>query len=132
MYKSEHNKLNVPKHAAAYASVSASVSGSESGYGVSVRVLLDIYIATYILLLCFLHTYLIKHNKYISRYIIYIYIYIWCVYINITNNTSSCYSYTKLGLRKPAQTASWPRAESTIHVIQKYIMNNPITVAKRK
>lgn len=129
MYKSEHNKLNVPKHAAAYASDSALVS--VSGYGVSVRVLLDIYIATYILLLCFLHTYSVKHNKYISRYIIFIYI--WCVYINITNNTSSCYSYTKSGLRKPAQTASWPRAaESTIQVIQKYIMNNPITVAKRK
>lgn len=78
MYKSEHNKLNVPKHAAAYASVSASVS--VSGYGVSVRVLLDIYIATYILLLCFLHTYSIKHNKYISRYIIYIYIYMVCIY----------------------------------------------------
>lgn len=80
MYKSEHNKLNVPKHAAAYASVSASVSVSVSGYGVSVRVLLDIYIATYILLLCFLHTYSIKHNKYISRYIIYIYIYMVCIY----------------------------------------------------
>lgn len=67
--------------------LSVSVSVSVSEYGVSVSVLLDIYIATYIVLLCLHHTDLIKHNKYISRHIIYICIYTyidiiykWCVY----------------------------------------------------